>query len=164
MACPKPLYQENFKLRSGENTCLATQSMVPGLAASASPSVCVFVLAVLGLRTLPVGLLQLQCVWAVLCCSAWACRCKWVLVVDTVARVQASVVAARRLRRWGTRASLLPACGLFLDLGSNPALAGGFVSTEPPGRPCRSFRKIDSQTLQDLSKHSLNFNRVPGDS
>lgn len=108
MACPKPLYQENFKLRSGENTCLATQSMVPGLAASASPSVCVFILAVLGLR---------RCPWD--CSSCSACGLFFVAVHgllvasgfslwSTGARVQASVVAACRLRRWGTRASLLP--------------------------------------------------------
>ena len=42
MACPKSLYQENLKLRSGETTCLATQNMVPGLAAASSPSIYLF--------------------------------------------------------------------------------------------------------------------------
>lgn len=50
-------------------------------------------------------------------------------------------------------------------LGSNPALAGGFVSTEPPGRPSRSFRKIDSQTLPKIYRSIVwILTRFPGDS
>ena len=104
MACPKPLYRENFKLRSGETTCLATQSVVPGLAASTSPGVCLFILAALGLH---------RCTWD--CSSCSECGLFFVAVHgllvasgfslwSTGARVQASVVAARRLRRWGTEA------------------------------------------------------------
>ena len=54
------------------------------------------------------------------CCGAQALQCT------------GSVVVAHGL-------SCSVACGIFLDQGSNPvspALAGGFLTTEPSGKPC----------------------------
>ena len=70
------------------------------------------------------------------CCRAGAPRCIW-----------ASVVAVPRLSSTGSIVSThglsySEACGIFLNQGWSPfpALAGGFLTTEPPGKP--SFQRM----------------------
>ena len=48
-------------------------------------------------------------------------------------------------------------CGIFPDQGSNPvspALAGGFFTTEPPGKPPIMFLNGPCQSLRDSHLHS----------
>ena len=134
MACPKSLYRENLKLRNGETTCLAAQSAVPGLAASASPSVCLLVWVALGLRC------------CTRCCSSCSeCGLFFVAVHELLSASGFSWSVGSRVHGLQQSQpvglvdvahglSCSPAYGLFLDPGSNPALAGGFLSTEPPGK------------------------------
>ena len=79
----------------------------------------------------------------------------WVLLLhSTGSKVQASEIAARGLSSWGSQAiaQTLNSCGAWASLlhsmwglpGSgiepmSPALAGGFLATEPPGKPSYLF-------------------------
>ena len=102
--------------------CICLLSALPGLCCCSG-----FSLAVMG------DALQLQCV-------AFSLQCLLLLqrmgsrrggVGSAVHRLQSSVVVA-----FGLCCST--ACGIFPDQGSNPvspALAGGFFTTEPPGKP-----------------------------
>ena len=152
MACPKSLYQENLKLRSGETTCLATQNMVPGLAAASSPSIYLIILVALGLRC---------CTWycsscsesrLFFCCSTRASHCKWVLLLwsrgSRVPGLQQSQHVAH-----GLSCSLT--CGFFLDPGLNPALAVGLLSTEPPRKTTQKFQKDRLSDLTDICYQSI---------
>ena len=94
-----------------------------------------------GSSLLCAGFLQLQRAGATLCCGAWAPHCSgfsccraWSL------GTRASVVVARRPSSCGTRAQLLrgmwdlPRPGL---VPMSPAMAGGFLTTVPPGKPSK---------------------------
>ena len=78
---------------------------------------------------------------ATLCCSAWASHCGGFSCCGAQALgARTSVVVACGLSSCGTRALLL--CGTW-DLPGpglepvSPALAGGFLTTEAPGKPSR---------------------------
>ena len=115
----------------------------------------IYLLAALGLPLLCAGFLQLRRVGATLRCGVRASHCSGFSCCGARALgMQASVVVARRLsscglqaleRRLsscGTRAQLL--CGMW-DLPGpglepvSPALAGGFLTTAPPGKPSNFF-------------------------
>ena len=75
-------------------------------------------------------------------CGEWELlsSCGWglLIAVASLARAWASVLAARGLSLCGAQAWLLQ--GMWDLLGSrikpaSPALAGGFFTTEPPGKP-----------------------------
>ena len=62
----------------------------------------------------------------------------------SVVAAMVSVVTAHGLQSAGLiivahRLSCSKACGIFLDQGSNPALASGFFTTEPPGKPLKQL-------------------------
>ena len=93
---------------------------------------------------------------ATLCCSVWASHCGGFSCCGARALgTRASVVVARRLSRCGSRAlerrlsscgaQALLLCGMW-DLPGpglepmSPALAGGFLTTVPPGKSHITFR------------------------
>ena len=84
------------------------------------------------------GFLQLQRAGPTLCCSVRASHCSGFSCCGARALgARASVVVERRLSSCGARAQLL--CGMW-DLlrpgidPMSPALAGGFLTTAPPGK------------------------------
>ena len=98
-----------------------------------------FIFGCTGSLLLHVGFLYLWRAGATLCCSAWASHCGGFSCCRARALgTWASVVVARRLSSCGAWALLL--CGMW-DLPGpglepvSPALAGGFLTTAPPGKP-----------------------------
>ena len=85
------------------------------------------------------GFLWLRRARATLHCGAWASHCGGFSCCRAQALgMWASVVVARRLSSCGARAQLL--CGTWVLPGPglkpvSPALAGGFLTTAPPGKP-----------------------------
>ena len=108
-------------------------------------------LAALGLRSCAV-FLQLRRVGATLCFGARASHCGGFSCCRACALgTRASVVVARRLSSCGSRAleRRLSSCGALAQLlcgmwdlpgpgleHVSPALAGGFLTTAPSGKPC----------------------------
>ena len=101
-----------------------------------------FIFGCVGSSLLHMGFLQLRRMGVTLCCSVWASHCggfsfcrAWAL------GMWASVVVALRLNSCGTQAQLLrgmwdlPGPGLK---PVSPALAGGFLTTAPPGKSQQS--------------------------
>ena len=74
---------------------------------------------------------------------------------------QASVVMARRLSSCGTRALLLRSMWDLPGPGLepvSPALAGGFLTTAPPGKPCHGVYRETRRLLEKLPEtESINF-------
>ena len=119
-----------------------------------------FVLGCVGAASLLcTGFLQLRREGATLCCCAWASRCSDFSCCGAQAPgSRASVVAARRLSSCGSQAleCRLSSCGAQAQLprgrwdllrpvlkSVSPALADGFLTTAPPGKPRKSFKVID---------------------
>ena len=90
---------------------------------------------------------------ATLRCSAWASHCSGFSCCGAQAlSAQASVVVACGLSSCGARASLLRSTWDLPGPGLepvSPALAGGFLTTVPPGKPCRFiFHSPKLETIQ----------------
>ena len=97
-----------------------------------------FIFGCFGSSLLRAGFLQLRRVGATLHCGARASHCGGFSCCGARALgARASVVMARGLSSCGTRAKLL--CGMWDLPGQgmkpvSPALAGGFLTTAPPGK------------------------------
>ena len=112
-----------------------------------------FIFVCIGSSLLRAGFLQLWRVVATLHCGVWASHCGGLSCCRAQALgAWASVIVARRLSSCGARAQLfhdmwdLPGPGLEPVL---PALAGGFLTTAPPGKPSANtfFPSITFQQL-----------------
>ena len=151
MACPKSLYRENLKLRSGETTCLAAQSGVPGLAASASPSVCLLVWVALGLRCCTrccsscseCGLFFVA-VHELLSASGFSCGV-WALGCTGFSSLSPQV-----WQMWHTGLVAPPPMDSSWTRDRTLHWQEDSYPLNHQGRPSRSFRKIDSQTLPKI--------------
>ena len=115
----------------------------------------IFFLGCIGFSSLCAGFLQLQRAGATLCCSARASHCGGFSCCGARALgVWASVVVAHGLSSCGLRAveCRLSSCGSRAQLlhgmwdlpgpgiePVSPALAGGFLTTVPPGKPRSPF-------------------------
>ena len=119
-----------------------------------------FFFCCVGSSLLCMGFLQLQRVGATLgcgarashcgdfsCCQAWALGAWASVVVARGLRSCGSRALGHRLSGWGTPAQLLrgmwdlPGPGLE---PISPALAGGFLTAEPPGKPKDSYLLMNS--------------------
>ena len=126
----------------------------------------ILVLAVLGLHCC-MGFLQLQRVGATLHCSAWASHCGGFSYCRAqTLGMRASVAVAHGLSSCGMRAleRRLSSCGswtqLFCGMWDLPgpglesmssALAGGFLTTVPPGKPyVLHYNQLSRKKLQDI--------------
>ena len=114
-----------------------------------------FIFGCIGCSLLCAGFLQLRRAGATLCCGARASHCSGFPCCGTWALgTWASAVAARGLSSCGSQAleRRLSSCGAWAQLlrgmwdlpgpgpePVSPALAGGFLTTAPPGKPLLVF-------------------------
>ena len=127
-----------------------------------------FIFGCVGSLLLRTGFLQLRRAGATLCCGAWVSHCGGFSCCRAQALgVWASVAVAHGLSSCGSRALEhgLSSCGTRAQLlhgmwdlprpglePGSPALAGGFLTTAPPGKPSKyNLRSI-------LIPHSLKQN------
>ena len=90
------------------------------------------------------------------CCRAWALRCTGFRNCDTQAQ-QLQLLGSRAQAAHGLSCSV--ACEIFLWQGVNLCflnLAGGFFSSEPPGKP-RNLHVVLNSSLSVFSVFSLVF-------
>ena len=117
-----------------------------------------FIFGCFGSSLLCTGYLQLRRVGATLRCSARASHCGGFSCCKARAPgTRASVVVACGLSSCGSRAQLLRGMWALPGPGLEPmfpALAGGFLTPVPPGKP-HSFLICHMKGLADLPKFSL---------
>ena len=125
-----------------------------------------FIFGCVGFSLLHVGFLQLRRAGATHCCSARASHCGGFSRCGARALgTWASIVAARGLSSCGSRAleHRLSSCGARAQLlrGTwdlprpglqplSPALAGGFLTTAPPGKPTIFFLLLFLQLFKNV--------------
>ena len=127
-----------------------------------------FIFGCVGSSLLCAGFLQLRRAGATLCCGVWVSHCGGFSYCGAQALgAQASVVVARGLRSCGSQAleRRLSSCGARAQLlhgmwdlpgpgiePVSPALAGGFLTTAPPGKfRCLLFTYVHTSASRPVS-------------
>ena len=145
-----PLQYHTRQFPCPKNLLCSTQSSFPPPTSRNHSSFFIYIYKFIYFLAAP-GFLQLRQVEATLCCSAVASVCFRAWAPGT----QGSVVVAHRLSSCGTRAQLL--CGMW-DLPGpglapvSPALAGGFLTTAPPGKPLIFLLSLQLYFFQNVTQ------------